>query len=160
MDSEETKGLMSDEGNPKTKYGKAKPPLHLILTTAMLHAAQAQKEGDEKYGRANWRDQPVSASTYVGAALRHLFKWWNGEDTDPSSGANHLGHVMTNMSIILDACHNDMLIDDRPTPCKEMAKLFDDLTEDITLQCQPSEPTTSDDSSHLPPLTIKPKGYR
>lgn len=94
--------------------------------------AQSQRSGDEKYGRMNWRDDPVTASIYVGALLRHLLKWWTGGiDCDPESGAHELGHVMNNAAIILDAMDNGTLIDDRPTPNPRVVELIDELTKAI-----------------------------
>ncbi len=117
--------------NPKTRYGKAKPALELTLTSGLLHMAMAQVSGDEKYGRANWRNDPVTASTYVGALLRHVFKWWNGVDFDPESGARELGHVMNNAAILLDATDMGTLIDDRPPPNPNILKVIDDLTKKV-----------------------------
>lgn len=117
--------------NPKTYHGRTKPPLELILSTALLHMAAAQRTGDMKYGRMNWRTNPVTASIYVGALLRHLLKWWTGGlNYDPESKAHELGHVMNNAAIILDAQDNGTLIDDRPPPNPRVLELIDRLTEE------------------------------
>jgi hypothetical protein len=116
--------------NPKTRFGKAKPPLELTLSTALLHMAKAQQSGDLRYGRMNWRTDPVTASIYVGALLRHTLKWWSGGiDFDPESGAHELGHVMNNAAILLDARDNHTLIDDRPPPNPRILELIAQLTE-------------------------------
>lgn len=101
--------------NPKTRYGEAKAPLGLVPGSALVHASMAQKSGDEKYGRANWRVSPVTASTYYHALLRHLYLWIDGQDYDTASEAHHLGHVISNAAILLDAMESGTLIDDRPT---------------------------------------------
>lgn len=100
--------------NPKTRFGQAKPPLHLLPTPALLHMAEALRDGSVKYGALNWRTDPVSASTYYSACLRHLTQWWDGEDIDPVSLVHHLGHAATNIAILLDALESQMLLDDRP----------------------------------------------
>lgn len=77
--------------------------------------AEAFRDGADKYGPANWRIDPVSASTYISALKRHLAMWVDGEECDPVSGVHHLGSVLSNAAILLDAQAHGSLIDDRPT---------------------------------------------
>lgn len=100
--------------NPKTQYGQAKPPLSLVPGTAMVIVAEAFRDGADKYGPANWRKDPVSASTYFSAALRHGVAYWDGEDIDTASKVAHLGHMAANIMILIDALACGTLIDDRP----------------------------------------------
>lgn len=102
------------DSNPKTAYGIKKPSMHLIPGTALMMLAKVMALGAKKYGAFNWRDQPVSASTYISAAFRHLYQWFDGEDIDPESGAPHLAHAMACMAILLDAYAQGTLLDDRP----------------------------------------------
>ena len=100
--------------NPKTAFGQAKlclsdTPVHSIRMLAAVHA-----NGAAKYGSFNWRDDIVSSTVYYNAALRHLMAWFEGEDMDPESGLPHEAHVMTCMSIIMDARHHATLNDNRP----------------------------------------------
>lgn len=105
--------------NPKTKYGKAKPAISLIPGTAQLHIADAFRDGASKYGPANWRNDPVSASTYIDAAYRHIIAWYDGgEGVAVDSGVHHLGHAAACLAIVLDAEAQGSLVDDRPTPSK------------------------------------------
>lgn len=104
------------DSNPKSKYGIAKDPLHLIPPEGLIHEAGAFRQGAEKYGAYNWRQNSVAASVYYAAALRHLTQWWEGQDLDPESGAHHLGHARACLAIVLDAGKWDKLIDDRPLP--------------------------------------------
>lgn len=106
----------SDANNPKTQFGLRKPQLHLIPPSAMIEEAMVFRSGAEKYGPANWREEPVSASTYMSATLRHLMQWWDGEDLDPESRFSHLAHARSNTAILLDANASGTLIDDRPKP--------------------------------------------
>lgn len=121
---------MPKDTNPKTIYGQAKPPLSLVPGGALVHCAEALRDGADKYGPANWRIDPVSASTYYAAALRHLVEWWDGEDVDPASMCLHLGHAMANCAILLDALEADTLLDDRPPPVPT-GRLIRDLTRPI-----------------------------
>lgn len=100
--------------DPKGEAGKLKPQLHLLPTAALEAAAGALSLGASKYGPWNWRGGQVASSTYTGAMLRHLLAWRDGEDIDPESGVSHLGHVIANCAILLDAAQHGTLVDDRP----------------------------------------------
>ena len=108
---------MSDavtDSNPKTKFGLTKPQMHLIPGAALIQVAIVMTLGALKYGSFNWREDSVSASTYIGAAQRHLLSWFDGEGCDPESGVSHLAHVAACMLIMLDAIVCGKFIDDRP----------------------------------------------
>ena len=125
----EARSVLTDT-NPKTKYGKAKPAIGLIPGPALLHIADAFGDGAQKYGPANWRVDPVSASTYINAALRHLYSWFDGEELAEDSGVHHLGHAAACLAIVIDAQAQGTLVDDRPTAgCS--AQLIKDLTKDV-----------------------------
>jgi hypothetical protein len=104
------------DGNPKTRFGVAKPPIALIPGPALIHMADAFRDGAKKYGPANWRIDPVTTSTYVNAALRHILAYYDGETNAPDSGVHHLGHAAGCLAILLDAEAQGTLNDDRPTP--------------------------------------------
>lgn len=106
--------VLRPDNNPKSAFGIKKPSLHLVPGTALMMLAKVMALGAAKYGAHNWRDQPVAATVYVSAALRHIFQWLDGEDIDPESGAPHLAHAMACAAIVLDAMAHGTLIDDRP----------------------------------------------
>ena len=100
--------------NPKQAYGDKKVPLHLVPGAASAYIAIGLKEGARKYGAFNWRETDVEAMTYVGATLRHLTAFVDGEDTDPDSGNPHLAHAMASLAILVDALESEGVIDNRP----------------------------------------------
>lgn len=102
--------------DPKGEVGKTKPQLHLIPRASLVEQAAALQCGKDRYGEANWRLNRVCQSTYISAMLRHIAAVQDGEDIDPESGAHHLGHVMANCAIILDARKCGTLVDDRILP--------------------------------------------
>jgi len=102
------------DANPKTYYGLAKPGLSKVPSLPLFAIGQVMAVGAAKYGAMNWRKDPVSASTYYDAAMRHLMAWWDGQDLDPETGLPHLAHVAANMCILLDADSGPWLLDDRP----------------------------------------------
>ncbi len=107
--------------DPKGESGSKKTPLQLLPPYALAQIALAHKEGAEKYGPWNWRETGVCATTYIGAIMRHLAAWQDGEDIDPDSGLSHLAKIGACCNILLDAEHCGKLVDDRSkvfgTPC-------------------------------------------
>lgn len=102
--------------NPKQTYGDAKVALHLIPAAGLIYTAKAMKEGAKKYGPFNWRKDHVEGMTYVGAVLRHVFAWIDGEDIDPDSKDDkpHLAGALASLHILVDAIEGGFLIDNRP----------------------------------------------
>lgn len=121
---------MPRDTNPKTVYGKAKPSISLIPASALIHCADAFRDGAGKYGPANWRDDPVSVTTYIDAAYRHLMDWFDGEEVADDSQVLHLGHAMACIAILIDAKEQGTLVDDRPKPGKA-AEIIKRLTRSI-----------------------------
>lgn len=117
--------------NPKTIYGQAKPSIGLIPGTALLHIADAFADGAKKYGPANWRSDPVSTSTYINAAYRHIMAYFDGREASADdSGSHHLGHAAACLCIIMDAEEQGTLVDDRP-PSGKSPELIKRLTKKI-----------------------------
>ena len=121
---------MSKPSNPKQAMGDLKVPLRCVPDSLMFFAATAFAEGMLKYGAFNWRIAGVSAGTYKSAALRHIGKWWNGEDKDPDTQVKHLANAIACLGIILDAEVSGMLTDDRP-PRQDMTAAIADM--EVTL---------------------------
>jgi hypothetical protein len=109
--------------NPKDRIGMHKPPLHLIPGVALVEESMAFKDGAEKYGPYNWRDEKVSASIYVSAALRHLHDWYDGQECASDSGRHHLAHARACLGILLDAQSIGQMVDDRPKPGKTAERI-------------------------------------
>ena len=100
--------------NPKDLIGSRKVSLSKWPGVATLHGAHAMMNGAAKYGAYNWRGNPVVASIYVDACLRHVGAWFDGEQTATDSGVHHLGHALACLAILLDAQATGNLVDDRP----------------------------------------------
>lgn len=102
------------DNNPKTLAGAARLPLHLVPPSAISYLAEAMADGGRKYGPYNWRESPISVSTYISAATRHMHAFWDGEDVAKDSGVHHLAHAMACFALLLDAMSLNVLVDDRP----------------------------------------------
>lgn len=130
-DRKNTRPIDVKPTNPKDVIGSTKLPMSLVPDTIEMYASLAYLEGALKYGRYNWRIAGVRASIYRDALRRHLAKWWNGEDCDPTTGVPHLASVIACAGIILDAGLCDKLEDDRPPASPEMSKEIDALAVDV-----------------------------
>jgi len=113
--------------NPKAIQGAKKVDLSVISPVAIAHEACALMDGEWKYGPRNWRDKPITARAYIGAVLRHIHAWAEGEEVAEDSKVHHLGHARACLGILLDAMENGSLIDNRDKGVfpKTMVKLND-----------------------------------
>ncbi len=109
-------GLKVNPNDPKREAGMRKVPFQALPMAVLAEMAVAHGEGMAKYGGFNWREGRVCASTYYGAAMRHLVAWIEGEDIDPDSGLSHLIKAMTSLGVLRDAQIQGTAIDDRPRP--------------------------------------------
>lgn len=117
-DSEQSKTANS----PKALDSFHKIPVNLCPASAIIAIAKVISLGHLKPGRTlyNWRSQPISYSSYLGAALRHLLKSNDGSDHDPELSElagvpiRHDWAAMSCFAIIEDARQAGTLVDDRP----------------------------------------------
>lgn len=124
--------------NPKDVIGSTKLDMGLVPVSGVICAARAFLEGAIKYGRFNWRFSGVRASIYHAALLRHVAKWWNGQNHDRQTRVHHLDSAIACLMIIRDAELYGMLTDDRP-PCPDpdaMARLLDESAADVARLCE------------------------
>lgn len=77
---------------PATKFDSTKPRTDLLPFDALAGVSAVLAYGANKYAERNW-ERGMSWGRMLGAALRHLFAWASGEDTDPESGLPHLDHA-------------------------------------------------------------------
>lgn len=106
--------MATKETNPKDAVGIKKAPMSTVPAQVMLEIGLGMLEGARKYGRHNYRVAGIRNSVYYDAAMRHLTAWWEGQDTDPDSGMNHIVKALTTLTVLRDAMNNNMATDDRP----------------------------------------------
>lgn len=99
--------------NPKDIAGGPKFSMSLLPMAALAQLDAPFRDGADKYGPANWRDQPVSARVYVDATFRHLALWLAGQETTSDTGICHLAAAASNLIILLDARSHWTMKDDR-----------------------------------------------
>ena len=113
--------------NPKTPFGARKPPMFYVPKGPLMEVAVVHFLGHMKYAHFNWRDDPVSASTYANAIADHLFEWSEGRDQDPDSGVSPLAHIVANCLILMDAKEFGTLIDDRHVSTTDFEAIYERL---------------------------------
>lgn len=111
--------------NPKDLVASGKVPLGLLPTVARVWGAVAlycgaflspRKDGRNGYCPYNWRNAEVRATVYLDAIERHLLAIRDGEWLDSESIGGlvpHLGAIIADAAILLDADEYGTLIDDR-----------------------------------------------
>jgi len=108
--------------NPKYIIGIRKAPMSTVSAPVMAEIGVAMLEGALKYGRHNYRAVGVRSSVYYDATIRHLFSWWEGEDTDPDSGMSHITKAITSLVVLRDAMIHGLVEDDRAPSSPEFYK--------------------------------------
>lgn len=94
------------------KYDGAKPRVDLLPSEPLLMIACVLGFGAEKYAAHNWR-AGFDQSRLIGAAMRHLLAYNDGEDTDPESGLSHIAHAGCCVLFLLEQIAKDTGNDDR-----------------------------------------------
>lgn len=77
-------------------YSDGKSGVDQIPPDVLLEVGDVYTYGEKKYFRDNWK-KGNDWHQFYGSALRHIFKFWDGEDIDPESGQPHLAHAIWNL---------------------------------------------------------------
>lgn len=96
-----------------TKHDKDKLRLELVPVEATEAIARAMTYGAKKYGDWNWAEGIAHARLF-GAALRHMWAYFRGEDIDKESGNHHLDHALASLAMLRASVANNLGKDDRP----------------------------------------------
>lgn len=89
--------LGSRKNDGKTRYDLVPPRVLKAL-------AEIYGKGAEKYEDHNWLRGMPHATSYA-CLMRHLQKWWAGEDIDPESDKPHSWHILWNAAAIVEMEH-------------------------------------------------------
>ena len=116
-----TEQLLLDKQNssPKeyptaTKADQQKLRYDLIPPEAMEAVAERFTLGAGKYEPRNW-EKGMNWSRVFAAMMRHVWKWWGGEDIDPEDGGHHLAAVIWCAMVLMTYVKRGSGTDDRPT---------------------------------------------
>ena len=107
--------VKADGGGTKNDRADAKPRTDLVSPSLMIGAARVLAPGAEKYGERNW-ERGMKWSRPFGAAIRHMWAWFMGEDLDPETGLHHLWHAGCNLMFLAHYVQYPVYtqFDDRP----------------------------------------------
>lgn len=125
MISNDLKQQMSSGVAVKADSGKVE--YHHMPPEALEQVMQVFTFGGKKYSAYNFRNG-FNYSRPFNAAMRHLWAWWRGENTDPESNLSHLAHAACCIIMLLDFEKNKSHLDDRYKPVNLVTK-SDEITE-------------------------------
>jgi len=120
--------------NPKDSVGIKRVPFSTVPAIPVAEVGLAMLEGALKYGRHNYRAIGVRSSVYYDAAMRHLTRWWEGEDIDPDSGLPHIVKALASLIVLRDAEIMGKLTDDRPPSSPEWATRLNEMAANLVEQ--------------------------
>lgn len=92
--------------------GRKPQRFELMPMGALATVAEVYGFGAEKYADHNWR-KGYDWSLSLGAALRHMASFVDGEDLDPESGLPHPAHAAFHMLAVLTFMVEHPELDDR-----------------------------------------------
>lgn len=121
--------------NPKDSVGIKRVPFSTVPANVTAEVGIAMLEGALKYGRHNYRVIGVRSSVYYDAAMRHLTRWWEGEDIDPDSGLPHIIKAIASLYVLRDSQLIGNLVDDRPPSSPEWATRLNELAREMVEAC-------------------------
>ena len=80
-------------------FSGGKSGVDQIPVEVLLEWCDVFTYGETKYGRDNWKSG-TDWHEFYGSALRHMLKFWAGEDIDPESGRPHIVMAIWNLGAI------------------------------------------------------------
>lgn len=97
------------------KFDSGKPRTDLLPPHVMLKVSEILGFGAKKYSDYNYREgKGLKFSQMYGATLRHLFKWYEGEDFDEETKKNPIYHAIAELVMIADCIERKRGVDNRP----------------------------------------------
>jgi len=87
-----------------SKKDQGKPEPALTYYSLICEISAVRKYGIAKYGAAeDWlTTEPMR---HFNAALRHIYAYLEGAETDDASGCSHLAHAVTNLMFEIERKH-------------------------------------------------------
>ena len=101
---------MAEGTGKKNDTGKTR--LDLLPWDALALIGKVFTHGSIKYTAYNWCGG-IHYSRLMAALLRHMGKWWLGQDNDSDSGIHHLGHAGCCMLMLISMALTRPDLDDR-----------------------------------------------
>ena len=77
------------------RYNQDKPKWRYIDWKSIEPMVRVMEYGASKYAPENWR-KGLDTTEILESLARHLFALMSGEQIDPESNCEHIGHIMCN----------------------------------------------------------------
>lgn len=110
--------ILDPQPDKALHYSADKPGVDQIPPDVLLEWGDIFTYGAKKYARDNWR-KGTEWHEFYGSALRHLARFWGGEDIDPETGLPHLVHALWNCGALRYYQLHGVGTDDRATTPQE-----------------------------------------
>jgi hypothetical protein len=95
------------------RFSEGKVRHDLVAPWALEQIARVYTYGTIKYNDDNWWKGLKWKKDVFGCVLRHVWKWFRGEQNDDESGCHHLAHAAWNCMALMEYERNKIGIDDR-----------------------------------------------
>jgi hypothetical protein len=98
------------------RYNAGKPRLSFFIRSFrwVNHCIARVKEfGAVKYAEDNWRQGGKPDSEYWDSFFRHMDYYFSGEEYDQDSGCHHIGHMVWNLSVLMELNHSTLPVIDK-----------------------------------------------
>lgn len=103
---------VQDKIKEGVKYDTGKERFDLIPVGPLAEIARVYSMGAQKYEDNNWR-KGIKWGRVFASTMRHLWKFWSGEERDEESGLHHLAHAAWNCITLLEYTTTHRELDDR-----------------------------------------------
>jgi hypothetical protein len=133
---------MSEVDGGGKRLNEGKVPLDMVPTSMLYAVARVMEYGAQKYEKDNWR-RGMKWSVPYACAMRHLLKWFEGEEADEESGESHLYHVLCNIAMLIEYSGTCPELDDR---YKGKLRGYGSFTKKTSLQNEDSKVDLGEDS--------------
>ncbi len=91
------------------KIISGKCQVQYLIPSFLWEVGEVLSHGNKKYAPQNWQWGEHRPLEYIGAALRHLLKYWAGEKLDAETGLSHLAHATASLMFIFWYDNGDAL---------------------------------------------------
>ena len=94
------------------RYNSDKIEISMTPNSLIYAVSKCFEYGAKKYAKDNWR-RGMNWSIPYNCAMRHMMKFWEGEDLDEETGLSNLYHVACNVAMLIEYIKTCPELDDR-----------------------------------------------
>lgn len=102
----------SQSVDASARYNSGKTQVREVDPAFIIGLGEVLTASREKYDEGNWMKETKFSTPYE-SCMRHMMKFWSGEETDEETGKHHLLHAATNLMFLYYHTRSEEGIDDR-----------------------------------------------